>query len=163
MDDLISRQAAMDEFYKCPNIHWTTLDVLAKLNELPTAEPELANNSPKVENENGDLISRQAAIDAHCELCDMNDKCICIYCKDIERFMKLPTADLSEYCDKLWKAAYERGKAEAHPKKGKWIDYCGGVKCDQCGFECDDPYYLDEANYCPNCGTRMEAGDEHTD
>lgn len=41
-------------------------------------------------------------------------------------------------------------------KKGKWIDYCGGVKCDQCGFECDDPYYLGEANFCPNCGARME-------
>ena len=44
----------------------------------------------------------------------------------------------------------------SHPKKGKWIDYCGGVKCDQCGFECDDTYYLGEANYCPNCGARME-------
>ena len=41
-------------------------------------------------------------------------------------------------------------------KKGKWIDYCGGVKCDQCGFECDDTYYLGEANFCPNCGARME-------
>lgn len=43
----------------------------------------------------------------------------------------------------------------AAEKKGKWIDYCGGVKCDQCGFECDDTYYLDEANFCPNCGARM--------
>ncbi len=41
-------------------------------------------------------------------------------------------------------------------KNGKWIDYCGGVKCDQCGFECDDTYYLGEANFCPNCGARME-------
>lgn len=37
-DDLISRQAAIDAFYKCPNINWTTLDVLAKIKELPSAE-----------------------------------------------------------------------------------------------------------------------------
>ena len=110
-----------------------------------------------------DLIFRQAAIDAHCELCDMNDKCICIYCKDIERFMNLPTADLSEYCDKLWKTAYERGKAEAHPKKGKWIkdrlsSTCGWsysvYRCSVC-----DSCYQDIGygwNFCPNCGARME-------
>lgn len=51
---------------------------------------------------------------------------------------------------------YEAGEEDAEPRKGKWIDYCGGVKCDQCGFECDDTYYLGEANYCPNCGARME-------
>ena len=41
MDDLISRQAAIDEFYKYPNIDWTTLDVLAKINALPSAQPEI--------------------------------------------------------------------------------------------------------------------------
>ena len=40
MDDSISRQAAINEFYKYPNIHWTTLDVMAKLDELPSAQPE---------------------------------------------------------------------------------------------------------------------------
>ena len=29
---------------------------------------------------------------------------------------RLPTADFSEYCDKLWKTAYERGTAERHHK-----------------------------------------------
>ncbi|MBO7423595.1 MAG: hypothetical protein J6T99_09470 [Oscillospiraceae bacterium] len=38
MDDLISRQAAIDEFYKYPNIRWLTLDILKKLKELPSAE-----------------------------------------------------------------------------------------------------------------------------
>lgn len=36
--DLISRQAAIDAFYKHPNIDWTTLDVLAKINALPSAD-----------------------------------------------------------------------------------------------------------------------------
>lgn len=39
MDDLISREAAIDAFYKCPNIDWTTFDVLAKIKELPSAQP----------------------------------------------------------------------------------------------------------------------------
>ena len=69
---------------------------------------------------------------------------------------RLPTAELSEYCDKLWKTAYERGIAEAHPKKGKWIDYCGDLKCDQCGCEADLFGIRGEWNYCPNCGAKME-------
>ena len=111
-----------------------------------------------------DLISRQAAIDAINSgmLTDDDTQFECpSECNSmlewaVNAVKELSTADLSEYCDKLWKTAYERGKAEAHPKKGKWIDYCGGVKCDQCGFECDDTYYLGEANFCPNCGARME-------
>lgn len=41
MSDLISRQAAIDAFYKHPNIHWTTLDVLAEIKALPSAQPDL--------------------------------------------------------------------------------------------------------------------------
>jgi len=75
---------------------------------------------------------------------------------------RLPTTDLSEYCDKLWETAYERGKAEAHPKKGKWIDANAGkwnaVYCPKCSV-CGTPFYGIETvryHYCPNCGARME-------
>lgn len=44
----------------------------------------------------------------------------------------------------------------AEPRTGEWLDDCGGMACSCCGFSCDDPYYLGEANYCPNCGARME-------
>jgi len=71
-----------------------------------------------------DLISRQAAIDALFELyeyqgdidpteaADLVRQGIFLAEKKIEQ---LPSAqpDLSEYSDKLWKKAYERGKAEA--------------------------------------------------
>ena len=40
MDDLISRRTAINEFYKYPNIHWTTLDILAKIDELPSVKSE---------------------------------------------------------------------------------------------------------------------------
>lgn len=89
-----------------------------------------------------DLIRRQAAIDAmtECYWSIMGDKS--------------PTLDekTALYVD-LKQAVKRLPTAE---KMGKWIDYCGGVKCDQCGFECDDTYYLGEANFCPNCGARME-------
>ena len=63
---------------------------------------------------------------------------------------------------------------EEKPKKGKWIPHCemsreyfGTVLvnveydywfCDTCGYRVKNgqPMY----NYCPNCGTRMEANDE---
>lgn len=68
----------------------------------------------------------------------------------------LPTADLSEYSDKLWKAAYERGKAEAHPRTGKWIKKVGEIVdtyvCDQCGRKNG----VAKTRYCPNCGAKME-------
>ena len=59
-----------------------------------------------------DLIDRQAAIDAvrsYYDECDERDESI------EERIEQLPSADmdLSGFSDKLWAAAYERGKAEA--------------------------------------------------
>lgn len=40
-DDTISRRVAIDAFYKYPNINWTTLDVLAKINALPPVQSTL--------------------------------------------------------------------------------------------------------------------------
>lgn len=59
----------------------------------------------------GNMISRQAAIDAvrsYYDECDEREESI------EERIERLPSADidLSGFSDKLWQAAYERGKAE---------------------------------------------------
>jgi len=117
-----------------------------------------------------DLISRQAAIDA------VNDVIVDYIPIMYGRFgeiplelalaiERLPTADLFEYSDKLWKTAYERGKAEAYPKKGKWIPITNG----RMGFECNQcrnyaPSYQNGvewlSDFCPNCGARMEESDE---
>ena len=51
--------------------------------------------------------------------------------------------------------ALEHAPTIEERKKGKWIDE-RDLTCSVCGFECDDPYYLGDANYCPNCGARME-------
>ena len=42
---------------------------------------------------------------------------------------------------------------------GKWEAYCGGLlKCTACGYEYTD--YLECQNYCPNCGAKMDGGNE---
>lgn len=40
MSDLINRQQVIDAFYQYPNINWTTLDVMEKIKELPSVQPE---------------------------------------------------------------------------------------------------------------------------
>lgn len=99
-----------------------------------------------------DLINRQAAIEA-------------IFSEPLyESGMKKRDADA------VVPAIYEKIKslpsAQPRRKKGKWIYYpkaSGSVTstavhlypvCSECG--CEHPI----VNYCPNCGTRMEEGEE---
>ena len=130
-----------------------------------------------------DIIYRQAAIDAlgerpmvwaesDYELGARNQ-----YDADVLAFETVPPAqpDLSAYSDKLWRAAYERGKreAESERKRGEWIygqeicrEYMGTVpvkvqyshwECSVCGYRTEkEPLW----NYCPNCGAEMRGGDE---
>lgn len=117
-----------------------------------------------------DLISRQAAIKKIllCENHDMEhdfefNEGLTVAMNAVK---ELPTADLSEYCDKLWKTAYERGKAEAQPRRGRWVceirhykDTAGEfdyqyIYCSECGEQRRIGWR--DANYCPNCGARME-------
>ena len=80
-----------------------------------------------------------------------------------------PTVDLSAYSDKLWKSAYERGKAER--QTGKWIkdtetyagDHLSNYKCSLCGEIAgswvqgltQDKLF----KFCPNCGADMRKGE----
>ena len=86
-----------------------------------------------------------------------------------DEYTVLPSAqlDLSEYSDKLWRNAYERGKRDVLERKtGKWVhaeDEFGidGNHCDQCGFFVPWDYihtfinYIENYHYCPNCGVKM--------
>ena len=148
------------------------------LENLLSASPELSNNSPKLDNENGELISRQAAIDVEgldeqirCEMCrnpiHTNRGCDgnCKYDEKLyerimqilgERIKPLPSAqpDLSEYSDKLWRNAYERGKRDAQPerKRGEWTN---DNSCQFCRFQ---PWFekdIHTLSFCPNCGADM--------
>lgn len=76
----------------------------------------------------------------------------------------VPSADidLSDYSDRLWRNAYEQGKAdaEAERKIGKWV-YNSPVtmKCDQCGYVIAD-WKWNESKFCANCGADMRGGGE---
>ena len=50
-----------------------------------------------------DAISRQEAIDAHCELCGDRGKCNCDICPDVEVFQLLPSvqSDTDEEIQKM--------------------------------------------------------------
>ena len=123
-----------------------------------------------------DLISRQAAIDAVTKYClkyDLRELLADIECLptaepnaavlkvevSAEEAMETVKNTLSDYFDTLWKTAYERGKAEAHPKKGEWVAFAneGGeldLRCSVCGEE--QGFFFGYFNYCPNCGAKME-------
>ena len=106
-----------------------------------------------------DLISRQAAIDAECEACQIAPKKErghnCTYyvhgCKEIECLRALPSA-------------------QPERKKGKWVEVAvtdgydkDGIKtwisvmqCDQCGFIVNAiEGHTGQYNFCPNCGADM--------
>jgi hypothetical protein len=67
-----------------------------------------------------DLISRQAAIDA-CHDYEDGEGAYAYGFIVEERLRNLPSAqpDLSEYSDKLWRNAYERGKRDAQPEQDR--------------------------------------------
>ena len=94
MDDTISRQAAIDALWK--------------------AMFEYEDKTEKQFQESEDLDVRDW-IGHRIFVQNMNDI-------DRQTILNLPSAqpdyDLSDYSDRLWKAAYERGKAEAEPR---WI------------------------------------------
>ena len=111
-----------------------------------------------------DLISRQAAIESlHMHLMyrmgtDSNKKRL------DEWINNLPPAqpDLSSYSDKLWRSAYERGKAEAQRMRGRWmLDNDGFYVCDQCGEPCAGELMgKPRDRFCKWCGAKMNGGEQ---
>ena len=98
-----------------------------------------------------DLISRQAAIDAmtECYWSIMGDEPpkldekTALYVDLKQAVKRLPTAE----------------------KRGKWMriqygedDFDYDYKCSNCSYA-----VWDDSDYCPNCGARMDGGDENDD
>ncbi len=62
--------------------------------------------------------------------------------------------DWEKYSDKLWKNAYERGKADR--PQGEWIkDNLGTVICSECKRPRRDNR-INHINFCNSCGARMK-------
>ena len=126
MADLIDRKSVIDVIHKAIFDFFDIVDdddespmtykdeqlltlnkaIVTKIKALPSAQPDVPDTNV------GDMISRRAAIDtvrSYYDECDEREESI------EERLEQLPSADidLSSFSDKLWVAAYERGKAEA--------------------------------------------------
>lgn len=75
--------------------------------------------------------------------------------------------DISEYSDKLWRNAYERGKADR--PQGEWVDAeipleSGDTMpiqvCNLCKTFYPLAYTGGGHRFCPNCGARMKGADD---
>lgn len=147
--DTISRQAAIDVASReCHEWRGIFSDIEQGLKELPSVQSELAKYSPKLDNENGELISRQEAIDVLSEFLSDREGGNKIWWKPVAESIvnALPSAEPSR-------------------KSGKWI-WCGNhhicSECDEWALtrwdedECDEVDIL--TDFCPNCGVDMRGG-----
>lgn len=146
MDDFILRQAAIDALWK--------------------ALYEYEDKTEKQFQESDELDVRDWML-PRIFVQNMNDI-------DRQTILNLPSAEpdynLDGYSSRLWKAAYERGKAEAERKKGKWEphntyhgdDTSGFVdpdwRCSECGKQATVNQWMlyELSNFYPNCGADMK-------
>jgi rubrerythrin len=117
-----------------------------------------------------DCISRQAVEDAMYDATrsmDLNYGQIMEYIDNLPSVtpqLSVPEVTaLAEWTEKLTKAsedAYNKGYADGikaqEPRKGHWLrrpHVYGVTYCSVCDFELK----IDNTNYCPNCGAKMES------
>lgn len=134
---------------------------------IQSVQPEFSNNSKleknskELENKNGELTSRQDAIDA-LKICDSNEDGINCH--------KCPLRD------ERWDGAWQDNETNCYrklmrdsakllelpsvqPRRGKWAgkgdsEGFGIFICDNCG-----KFAMMEYDFCPNCGADMRGGD----
>ena len=169
MSDFISRQSLIDALNKFAPEHYTAL-VNSIIMKEPSAVPT-CNKTEQVE----DCISRQAAIDylmtnmawynedGYEESEDEKLSAITDLINGVPSAE--PDYDLGGYSTRLWKAAYERGKAEPERKKGKWQitnAYPHNIYCSECHKKFGQTHWAVwedgslPRNFCPHCGAMME-------
>lgn len=115
-------------------------------------DKQLSNNSPKVDKESGELISRQDAINGKISVQRANG--------------------VEIYSDDVVPVKYLKNLPPVQPehKKGKWI-YKDDLKqyfCSECGYPSltyDDVYIygMDLPNFCEDCGVDMRTANEEGD
>ena len=171
MSDLISREDAIAnvalEIWHYPNELYTSLNCFENcqelaelaLNRLPSVQPELANNSPKVDNKNGELISRQDAIDAieKVHWYHQNDNGEMVRGANSHKHQPwYKSQDVYDALEKLPSVQPRKGK-------GKWIDHYmdeGYVECPFCHSATNCDGNKDELHYCFSCGAELRGDDD---
>ena len=147
MSDLLEKRTIQERLIIAKTLLETVLD------DLPS---ELSNNSSKLDNENGELISREEVLklpqrkgyavngwETYIRVSDIKDMPSVQPDKDLIHLQK----------EQSYMQGYEDGRK---PRKGKWAGVdglygCGIYICDQCG-----KFAMMKTDYCPNCGARMD-------
>jgi len=152
--DCVSRQWLME----CVNEGWIKFDTEKDENRFihlvrdiaPSVQLELSNNSTKLDNKNGELISRQEAVDV------LN-----------RGLSKIPYVNNTDEemirRDERIGCIQEVAGLPTVPRKGEWICQADDDiwNCSECDYEidgtgCIDPLeYLKTYKFCPNCGASM--------
>lgn len=178
MCDLISRQAAIDALTRkmvsiptagkkdlMGDVNRIRAEDISVIRRLPSAQPETHDKRTKTHS--CDCISRQDAISAFWELnIELRPSCIDAIIDMLKGLPSLPS-DMSGYSDRLWRNAYERGKAEPQRKKGHWIRHpeqrnIFNSKTIECS-ECHEKYtvqYVEDEWFCRHCGADMREDGE---
>ena len=164
MDDLVSRQDVIDALMN--DADWA--DAIPTIKSLPSSEPKTGKwvqgkyNWEWIEGTDGDLISRQDAIEAI-----MGEPTDAHYPSwYAQRIKSLPSQEPNTKC--IAQIRIDRDDMEdlvngiiekiAEPKIGKWVwDDKGYFHCDQCGKKPNDQTRV--TNFCPNCGS-FNGGEE---
>lgn len=148
MDDLISRQQAIDAVETVAKSGASIEDIKLILAEMPSVQPE--TNCSEIPN-NSDTISRRWAIDKITKrLYETAFNNIGIKQNIDETLVDVAENRLENWFDELPSVQPER-------KKGTWTD---DASCPFCGFQ---PWYekdIHTLSFCPNCGADMR-GDKH--
>lgn len=95
---------------------------------------------------NDDLISRQAAIDMFQNLADDD------WNKDTSTTWANAFAESADMIEDLPAAQPQR-------MRERWIDMAGDGRLFRCSG-CDEIVCCAQNNYCPNCGARMDGGEQ---
>ncbi len=147
-NDLISREALEKSMRKSINERYNSWTKTITVADIATLIFDEIDNAPTV--------------DTTCPNCDSG------YAQGYsDGYLKgkeeRPIDDLSEYSDKLWKQAYERGKAER--PQGEWIYRNNNWWCSECGETPKTMGYVgtakfmhDEFKFCNHCGATMTGG-----
>ena len=93
-----------------------------------------------------EYIEREALLKSLCNSCDgwcENTNCDCVNCKSDHR------------CEIIIEIADTPAADVVEVRRGKWVTTAPHPYCSECFVECRD-----KTPYCPNCGARMDGGNE---
>lgn len=98
------------------------------------------------------------------------DRAVCVYVPieptEVRTFVSLPEPKCADGCIYGWGSdECEKCRFKCEPKRGRWISqkeegWAGGgvTRCSRCnfGYAWGAFHEVEEFNFCPNCGARME-------